>query len=147
MWFISVNNSYYYCNKGGLLPRTVSVTLTSPNWLFPEISQSYTPVSLRVTLENLTLLPEYIDSLPEYGSVTENNNNNNNQEKPRDYRSSSGPSQKTSLLTCGLSIKDHINLGAHHVFKLPLNSGIWAKVGRMGAGEIDPWNHGIKWSL
>lgn len=75
MRFINVNNSSYYCNKGGLLPRTVSVTLTSPNWLFPETSQSYTPVSLRVTLENLRLLP-YIVSLLEYGSVTENNNNN-----------------------------------------------------------------------
>lgn len=37
-------------------PRTVSFTLASPNLLFPDTSQSYIPLSLRVTCLNLTLL-------------------------------------------------------------------------------------------
>lgn len=61
------------CNKGRFLPRTVSVTLTSPNWSFPETSQSNTPLSLRVTLENLRLLP-YIVNLLEYGSERKKKN-------------------------------------------------------------------------
>lgn len=52
------------------LPRMVIVTLTSPNWLFADTSQEYTPVSSRVTLENLRLLP-YIVTRSAYGAVEE----------------------------------------------------------------------------
>lgn len=46
------------------LPRTVSFTLVSLNCPLPETSQSYAPLSLRVTLENLRLWPLYIVTLP-----------------------------------------------------------------------------------
>lgn len=57
-------------NYKGSSPRTVNFTLLSPNWLLPDTSQLYTPLSFRVTLENLRLLP-YIVTRLEYGAVEE----------------------------------------------------------------------------
>lgn len=55
----------------GFLPRTVNFTLLSPNLPLPDTSQSYTPLSLRVTLENLRLLL-YITTRSEYDAVEKN---------------------------------------------------------------------------
>lgn len=58
------------CNYEEFLPRTVSFTPLSPYLPLPDTSQSYAPLSLRVTLENLRLLP-YIVTRLEYGAVEE----------------------------------------------------------------------------
>lgn len=84
------------CNKGRFLPRTVSVTLTSPNWSFPETSQSNTPLSLRVTLENLRLLP-YIVNLLEYGSERKKNKTYWLQRSANNHKNSP---RSTHLLVC-----------------------------------------------
>lgn len=49
-------------------PRTVSFTVATPNLFFPDTSQWYSPLSLRVTLSNLRLLPYNVTRL-EYGTV------------------------------------------------------------------------------
>lgn len=59
-----------------LSPRTVSFTLASLNLSFPDTSQSYIPVSLRVTLLSLTLLL-YIVTRLAYDSVEDVDNRDN----------------------------------------------------------------------
>lgn len=59
-----------------LSPRTVSFTLASLNLSFPDTSQSYIPVSLRVTLFSLTLLL-YIVTRLAYDSVEDVDNRDN----------------------------------------------------------------------